>query len=124
VVGRGEGTMKTKMGRNQKWMIAPAHRNAIRALFVEVLGAKPTSPRPDLELYALSDGTNVGVFFGEGSLTSEQARLGTWLEFIVDDLEGAIAATKRLGVEVVEYADKAHTYFQAPGGPVYRYAKE
>ncbi len=114
--------MTTRAGRNMKWIVAPAHRSGMRALFTEVLGARSTRPNAALDLYTLSDGTNVGVFIEDDALTAEQGRKGAWLEFLVDDVAVAVSAARKVGLEPIEYVDKAHTYFQAPGGPVFRFA--
>ena len=115
----------TRFGRNMKWTSDRRHRERIRALFVEVLGATHTVPgTPDLDLYRLGDGFNVGVYSVDASeaLRPEDARRAPWLEFAVDDVEETSAKLVELGFDSIDYADKAHRYFQAPGGPVFRLA--
>ena len=115
--------MKSAFGRNQRWIVAAEHRAALRSMFVEVLGAEVAHATPTREIYRLSDGGSVGVFVEERSLGAEEARLGAWLEFLVEDVDAAVAGLERAGATRVDFFDQTHVYLQAPGGPVFRLAK-
>lgn len=112
--------MKTKSGRNQKWIVRPEHREAMRALFLKGFDAALRTPMPELDMFELSDGTNVGVFFEADALDESQARKGAWLEFLVEEPGTAAEKLAALSVTRVEFSDTKHAYFQAPGGPVFR----
>lgn len=114
--------MKTKSGQNQKWIVRPGHRDAMRALFLKVFDAALSTPMDGLDLFKLSDGLSVGVFYEDDALDEAQARKGAWLEFAVDDAAAGAALLEKLGVARVAYSDTTHAYFQAPGGPVFRVA--
>jgi len=105
-----------------KWQVGANRREAIRRVFTEVLGATAVTPRENMDAYVLADGASVGVFYSNEVLSEADARLGAWLEFLVTDVGEAARALTALGIERVDYDDKTHPYFQAPGGPVFRLA--
>lgn len=114
-----------RFGKNMKLTVDRAFRARTRAFFGEVLGVAPASPMPDLELYKLEDGFQIGVFYAEANdalAEAEQAK-GAWLEIEVADHARAAATLDQLGVEKVDYTDKTHAYYRIPGGPVFRLAK-
>lgn len=43
-----------------------------------------------------------------------------WLELRTDRLEDLKAKILQFGIKEIEYRDRDHFYFQAPGGQVYR----
>ena len=101
-------------------------------MFQTVLGATKSStggaaipPRPDLEVFEFEDGSSIGVFYvsADNTLTPEQHMAAIWLEFEVEDIAQTTAALAALGIEPFEYEDRAHHYFQAPGGQVFRLAQ-
>src|SRR4051812_25246216 len=100
-----------RFGRNLKITIDRAHREKVRAT-LEALGATaPTSPVPHLDVF-LIDGFSIGVFFVDpaDALSPADQRKGSWLEFLVPDVEAGVKRLVDLGVERVEYMDKAHAY--------------
>lgn len=112
-----------RFGNNLKLTVDRAHRPALGAAF-EALGAQVVqSPRPDLELYKL-DGFQIGAFYVEAkdALSIEDQRKGAWLEILVADVDGMVKRLVALGLTKIDYADSSHTYFQLPGGPVFRLA--
>lgn len=113
-------------GKNMKWTVDQAQRERIRAFFVEGLGvAHASGGPPNLDLYRLADGFQIGVFSvpAAEALRPEDLRKAAWLEIAVDDVESTIGRLAALGVEEVEYVDKEHRYFAIPGGPVFRLAR-
>jgi hypothetical protein len=99
-------------------------RDTVRAFYRTGLRAAQTTPMPDLDLFRLPDGFQIGVYFvpPEDALSREAAEKGAWLEFVVDDEATSAAELIELGAEPVEYADKARRYLRAPGGQIFRLA--
>jgi hypothetical protein len=114
--------MTVDLGRNSKWTVKPEHRETIRRLFEQGLGVHYVSPVPAVDQFKLGAGS-IGVEYDDAALSAEDARKGAWLELLVDDPEQAAAGLEAAGAERIAYHDKAHAYFQAPGGPVFRLAK-
>lgn len=114
---------KAKFGRNLKWIVRPEHCAVLRRMLTEVFGATAKSPRPNLELFTLAGGENVGVFADPDALDGDHAKKGAWLEFLVDDVAASTKALIAAGVPQLDYEDKEHPYFQPPGAPVFRLSK-
>ena len=111
------------MGRNMKLTVDEAHRDSLRRVMVELLGAKNESVSEAFEVFLLEDGFNLGVYFTEGGgMSAADARdRGVWIELLVDDVDGANQRLLEGGVERCVYdVDPANTYFWLPGGPVFR----
>jgi hypothetical protein len=113
-----------RFGTNMKLTVDRALREDVRALYAGVLGCTVVNPAPDLEVYRLEDGFNLGVFFvdADGALRADDQDKAPWLEFIVDDKEATAKKLDALGIARVAYSDKSHDYFRSPGGPVFRLA--
>lgn len=99
-------------------------RESVRAFYRTGLRAVQITPMPDLDVFRLPDGFQIGVYFvrPEEALSREAAEKGAWLEFVVDDEASAAAELIELGAEPVEYADKERRYLRAPGGQIFRLA--
>jgi len=116
--------MKAQLGRNQKWIVLPAHRTAVHEMFTRGLGAAEVTPKgAPLDVFELESGALVGVEVDDKALDEASARKGAWLEFLVSDPDATARTLDAQGVKRVEYHDKEHAYFQAPGGPVFRLAR-
>ena len=115
----------SQIGLNHHLNVANALKQETRALYEGVLGASVTSPRPDTEIFKFADGSGIGAFYVDPSqaLTPEQHLKAIWLEFEVNDEKTTVAELEALGIRPFEYFDKAHKYFQAPGGQVFRLAQ-
>jgi len=114
--------MAIALGRNSKWTVRPEYRERMRKMLTEGLGLKYENPAPPIDQYSLGNGM-LGVVFEDAALGEQDAHKGAWLELLVED---PAATTKRIeaaGFAQLEYQDKTHTYFQSPGGPVFRLAK-
>jgi hypothetical protein len=111
---------------NLKLTIAEEHRARVHALFVDAIGTQAVQSLSHLEAYKTEDGGSVGVFFvpAKEALGEEDQRKGAWLEFRVADVEATAERIAAQGVARIDFEDKTHPYFQVPGGPVFRLAKE
>jgi hypothetical protein len=110
-------------GRNLKWNVRPEHFAIVRRMLTEVFGGTSKTPRPNLEVFTLAGGENIGVFVDPEALDTDHAMKGAWLEFFVDDVDGATKSLEAAGVARLDYEDKDAPYFQAPGAPVFRLSK-
>lgn len=115
----------SQIGLNHRLSVANRYKQQTRALYEGVLGATVTSPRPGIEIFTFTNGSGIGVFYVEPgqALTPEQHLKAIWLEFEVEDEQATAAKLEALGMRPFDYFDKAHKYFQAPGGQVFRLAQ-
>ena len=114
----------TTIGNNMKWTMNSALREKLRAFFEQGLEAKRVKEEPAMDVFSLVPGGTIAVIYVDPSkaLTAEQLATSPWLEFLSPKLGDAIARLDKLGVERLEYFDKANVYFKAPGGVVFRIA--
>ncbi|MEM6989009.1 MAG: VOC family protein [Myxococcota bacterium] len=114
-----------KLGPNLRCVADNQHREAIASFYVELFGAETVRPTPELDVYSFG-GSNIGVYFvADGTaLTPEQhEKVGTWIEIVVEDAKAMTAALEAKGHAPLDYHDREHAYFQAPGGQVFRLAE-
>lgn len=113
-----------RFGRNLKLTVAERYRAKVGAVLGEVFGAELSQPQPQIDIYRLADGFQIGVFAvaDDEALADGALRRAPWLELEVEDVEQTRAALARLGIEPFEYYDRTHLYFQMPGGPAFRLA--
>lgn len=116
----------SQIGPNHHLSVANTLKQQTRALYQGVLGATVKSPRPDTEIFSFADGSGIGVSYVDPgqALTPEQHLKAIWLEFEVEDEKATVAKLEALEMRPFEYFDKAHKYFQAPGGQVFRLAQK
>jgi hypothetical protein len=115
----------SQIGLNHRLSVARTFKQQTRTLYEGVLGATVMSPRPDAEIFTFTNGSGIGVFYVDPreALTPEQHLKAIWLEFEVADETATVTRLEALGMLPFEYFDKAHKYFQAPGGQVFRLAQ-
>jgi hypothetical protein len=110
------------LGPNSKITAPTSSRSAVRAMF-DALGATRVSPDAAMDLYSTGSGSLGFVFVADSeALTAAQMRVAPWLELVVEDPARAAAALDAAGVSRLEYTDREHVYFVAPGGLVFRLA--
>ena len=112
-----------RLGNNIKITVGAGRRDAVRA-FADALGAELSSPQPGMDVALLDGDSRIGFAYvaDEQALAEAQLRLAPWLELIVDDVEEVARRLDVVGLQRVEYADRAHPYFAGPGGFVFRLA--
>lgn len=114
----------TRFGKNLKLSVHPDLRADVRRFWGEGLGGAHAAPREDLDQFRFFDGAAIGVFYTPDVLPEDAWAAAPWLEFFVDEDPEAVAArlVELGGVRVAGLT--AHPYVRAPGGPVFRLARE
>lgn len=113
----------TILGRNVKITLARGRRDSFRAVMT-ALGCDSLNPNEDMDLYRFADGSMLGAqVVGDADALAESVlEKAPWLELVVGDVAGAATKLDELGVSRVDYHDRTHAYFRAPGGVVFRLA--
>src|SRR4051812_7475625 len=99
--------MKARLGNHQKWIVRPAHREALHDVLTKALGATAVSPPgAPMDIFQFTGDGFVGIELDADALDEAQARKGAWLEFHVEDPDASARALDAMNVRRVEYADK------------------
>jgi hypothetical protein len=116
----------SQIGLNHHLTVANTLKQQTRALYEGVLSARVMPPRLVTEIFRFANGSGIGVSYVDPSeaLTPEQHLKAIWLEFEVEDEKATAAKLEALEMRPFDYFDKAHKYFQAPGGLVLRLAQQ
>ena len=128
--------MKTLFGSHYLLTIINSERERTRAFYYGVLGCTlqshdhgVTSAIPEnIDLFHFPNGEVLGVQYVGAeapALGPAEYRLACWLELKTDDVNGLVQQLKKFGIEeVLDFWDKEHFYFHAPGGQVFRVIEE
>lgn len=111
------------LGEHSKVTARPADRDRIRTFYKDILGCKQTSSSDRFDSFQLGPVFNIGVLYDPSSPDSSEISKGIWLELRTDDPERLKARILQFGLQGIEYFDKKHFYFAAPGGQVFRIVK-
>jgi uncharacterized protein YndB with AHSA1/START domain len=114
--------MTAHIGPNHRLSVAKTLRSQTHALYAGALGATAAPVRADVEIFTFGNGAGIGVFYVDDVLSPAQHQHALWIELVVDDIPQTVARLTELGMRPFDYFDKAHHYFQAPGGQVFRLA--
>jgi hypothetical protein len=115
--------MKVLLGNHSKIVVHKDLKQKVRDFYISLLGCKAfPAPSSTFELFEFENGFIFGVSFAEeGEYLSEDEQLrGTWLELKTDRPQQLKERLLAFGVKQIDYHDKAHFYFQAPGGQIFR----
>lgn len=109
------------LGNHLKTTAHPMHRDKIRSFYKDILRCEMISaPYPDFDLFQFENNVIFGVFYSTDCLSDKDLLKGTWLEIKTNEAQKLKEAMLKAGVTEVDYTDKTHFYFQAPGGQVFR----
>ena len=112
----------TSLGENSKLTVLPSEREQIRKFYQEVLGCPLTSETERADFFRIGNNFNLGVVYEDSALSMADRMKSIWLELRADHPEELKEQILAFGIKEIDYFDKAHFYFQAPGGQVFRLA--
>ena len=92
----------------------------VSGFYPETLGCPMTKSSDRADVFQIGPDFFLGVAYDEDAPTMEERKKSLWLELSTADLEDTKQRILAAGVPELEYFDKEHFYFQAPGGQVYR----
>ena len=107
-------------GEHSKATVLRADRDRIRQFYQDVLGCPITKTSEAADVFQIGPNFYLGAVYGDSALSADDMRKSLWLELRTDHLEQMKERIVKFGIKPLEYWDKAHFYFQAPGGQVYR----
>ena len=112
-----------RLGSHSKFTAQPSERDRIRTFYQDVLGCKLTTRSENVDSFQLGEDFNIGVVYDLSSPPPAVISKGIWLELETDQPEELKARILHFGIQGMDYFDKKHFYFEAPGGQVFRIVK-
>jgi hypothetical protein len=114
--------MSVSLGENSKLTVNPSERSKIRKFYKDILGCPATKESERIDVFKIGNTFYLGVMYDDSALTPEYSLKSIWLELRTENAEGLKRKILDFGIKELEYWDKEHFYFQAPGGQVFRLA--
>ena len=107
-------------GGHSKFSALSSDRDRIRKFYCDVLGCNMTKKSNQVDYFKMGNDCFIAALYEDTVLSDSDLLKSIWLEIKArnaDDMKRKILA---FGVKEIETWDKAHLYFQAPGGQVFR----
>ena len=117
---KGTNMITATFGKHSKITAQPSEQGAIRKFFRDVLGVPQARETEGVDIFRLGPQFFLGVLYNKDAPTAEAMRKSIWLELATADPVAMKAKILAGGGKEIEYQDKNHFYFQAPGGQVFR----
>jgi catechol 2,3-dioxygenase-like lactoylglutathione lyase family enzyme len=108
------------LGENSKLTALPSKRKQVLKFYRDVLGCEQTRKSEGVDI---GSDFYLGVVYDEAALSLQDRMKSIWLELETADPDALKPSILDFGIAEIEYCDKEHFYFQAPGGQVFRLAK-
>ncbi|WP_329654792.1 VOC family protein [Phenylobacterium sp.] len=114
-------TMSTvTFAKHSKLTVKPSDQPAVRKFYREVLGVPQVRESQTADIFRLGPEFFMGVIYTPDAPTAEAMQDAIWLELATADPAAMKAKILAGGGKEIEYRDRDHFYFQAPGGQVFR----
>jgi hypothetical protein len=108
------------LGENSKWTVLASERDRFRRFYRDVLGCQVTTKSESVDLVRLGTGFYIGVAYDDSALSEPELLKSVWLDLRTNHPDALKQEILAFGIKEIEYWDKEHFYFQAPGGHVFR----
>jgi catechol 2,3-dioxygenase-like lactoylglutathione lyase family enzyme len=113
---------KVSFGNHSAIRVPHSLQENIRKFYGDILGCAITKKTDDVDYFRMGDNFFVAFLYDDSALSEPEWLKSIWLEIKADDVLAAKKKILAFGVKEVNSRDKAHLYFQAPGGQVFRLA--
>jgi hypothetical protein len=108
------------LGENSKFFAKPSERDRIRKFYRDVLGCAATKESESIDIFRIGTSFYLGVVYDNSALSASDNLKSIWLDLRTDRPEELEQKILNFGIKGIEFWDKEHFYFQAPGGQVFR----
>jgi hypothetical protein len=108
------------LGENSMLTVNPAERNRVRKFYAEELGCTATKESERIDIFRVGATFFLGVTYDDAALSASDGLKSVWLDLRTDDPESLTQQILKFGIKGIDFWDKEHFYYQAPGGQVFR----
>jgi hypothetical protein len=117
---KGSTVTSVAFGQNSKLTVLPSERERIRSFYHDILGCPMTRKSDKADFFMIGNTFFLGVIYDDAAQSPKDRFQSIWLELRTDHPEELKQKILQFGIAEIEYWDKEHFYFQAPGGQVFR----
>lgn len=111
---------RVTIGNHSALRVPQSEQTEIRKFYREVLGCEITRESDEIDIFRMGKDFFMTVIYQESALPEADWTKSIWLEIKAVDVAAMKKKILDFGVNKINSADKAHLYFQAPGGQVFR----
>lgn len=111
---------KVSFGNHAKITAPIPQRDKIRSFYQQVLGCDLVVAQETMDVMRFTNDFFLGISYEPEHLEEKHFLLAMWLELKTPEPNELKKKLQEFGVKEIEYKDKNHFYFHAPGGQVYR----
>lgn len=108
------------LGPDTNLVVRRSERDRIRRFYRDIVGCQITKSSERIDVFETHNGFYLGVTYADDAQSDEDRRRSIWLEFRTDNPDELKQQIVKFGIAPIDFWDKTHFYFQAPGGQVYR----
>jgi hypothetical protein len=109
------------LGENSKFTANPSERDRIRTFYRDVLvGCTATKESERIDIFRIGTNFYLGVVYDNSALSASDSLKSISLDLRTDRPEELKQKILGFGIKGIEFWDKEHFYFQAPGWQVFR----
>jgi hypothetical protein len=119
-LSKGTTMLTATFAKHSKITAQTSDQGAIRKFYRDVLGAPQARETEGADIFRLGPQFFLGVIYEKDAPMAEAMQRAIWLELATPDPVAMKAKILAGGGKEIEYRDKNHFYFQAPGGQVFR----
>jgi catechol 2,3-dioxygenase-like lactoylglutathione lyase family enzyme len=107
-------------GNHSALRVSHSQQDRIRLFYHDILGCEITKKTENVDMFRMGNDFFITFLYGDETLPESDWSKSIWLEIKSDDAPTMKRKILDFGVTEVKSMDKAHLYFQAPGGQVFR----
>jgi len=111
-------------GGHSKFSALLSDRDRIRKFYCDVLGCKITKQSDQVDYFRMGEDFFIAAVYSDTVLSDSDLLKSIWLEIRAKNADDTKRKILAFGAKKVESWDKAHLYFQAPGGQVFRLVED
>jgi hypothetical protein len=108
------------LGENSKLTVNPSERDRVRKFYKDVLGCPATRESEKIDIFHIGSGFFLAVVYDSSALSASDNLKAIWLDLRTNQPELLKRKILEFGLKQIDFWDKEHFYFQAPGGQVFR----
>lgn len=111
---------RVSLGEHAKMTVLAKEREQLQKFYRDVLGCNVVTKSKAADRIQFGPNFYIGVAYDDAALSDSDGQKAIWLEIRTDDPDGLRQKILKFGINEIDYWDKKHFYFQAPGGQVFR----